>query len=103
MNFLGNVLTVFFLSGLKIEKSKVLFLSLYLENRQSDYAESCQNVEAMCEETKYAHLSGGDLPRRTYISAAQELGQPPTRPAQIKQREASCSVSSAWRPRGLCT
>ena len=77
---------MFFLSSFKIEKPQVLFLSPYLENRQSDYAQSCQNVEATCEKTKYAHLSEGDLPRCIYISAAEELGQPPTRPSQIKQQ-----------------
>lgn len=95
INFLGNVLRVFFLSGFKIELPKVLFLFPYLENRQSDYAYSCQNVEAMCEKTKYAHLSEGELLRCIYISAAKELGQPPTRLPQIKQsKEMSCSLFS---------
>lgn len=47
-------------------------------------------MEAMCEKAKHAHLSEGDLLRCVYIyiyiSTAEELGQPPTRPPQIKQQ-----------------
>ena len=54
----------------------------------------------MCEKTKYAHLSEGGLLRCIYISAAKELGQPPTRPSQIKQQGNELLHSSPWRARG---
>lgn len=40
----------------------------------------------MCEKTKSAPFRGRSTEMYIYISAAEELGQPPTRPSQIKQQ-----------------
>ena len=61
-------------------------------------------MEAMCEKTKYAHLSEGGLLRCIYISAAKKLGQPPTRPSKIEQQGNDLLHSSLFGGLGVpCT